>query len=89
MQALRLALALVLSAWVPTTAVALAVFDVTQYGAVGDGKTYDTAAVRKAAAAVTAASVLPEAYSACLCPTVILWYQTSLLRPSHSLLQCL
>ena len=32
-----------------------AVFDVTKYGAVGDGTTYDTAAVRKAAAAATAA----------------------------------
>ena len=30
------------------------VFDVTAYGAVGDGKTYDTAAIRKAAASLLA-----------------------------------
>ena len=30
------------------------VFDVTAYGAVGDGKTYDTVAIRKAAAALLA-----------------------------------
>ena len=43
-------LAAVLVLWSPA-----AVFDVTRYGAVGDGTTYDTAAVRKAAAAATAA----------------------------------
>ena len=39
----------------PVTSIAAAVFDVTKFGAKGDGVTYDTAAVRRAAAAMRAA----------------------------------